>query len=166
MVQIMTDNPIAAQCDCGAVAGPLGTCVDYYHAILSEEQADPHMYMWHAPVVCAYLLQHPSRAHGQYLDGQFRQLQLYLDKGLDALLRVAAHQVARNKHGVRSSYDMAPLAAYEPLPPGGPPPHFRATFCGLPSGDGGFVSDGHLTYGHRIEAIAEATVESWRSIQA
>ncbi|MEU6743169.1 DUF5946 family protein [Streptosporangium sandarakinum] len=162
----MEDGPVAARCDCGAVAGPLGVCADYYHAILAEEQADPRMYRWHAPVVCAYLLQHPSRAHERYLDGQFRQLQLYLDKGLDALLRVAAHQVARNRHGARPGYDMAPLAAYEPLPTGGPPRRFRATFCGLPFRDGSFVSDGHPTYGDRIEAIAGATVESWRSLRA
>jgi hypothetical protein len=166
MVQIMADCPVVGQCECGAVAGPLGTCVDYYHAILSEEQADPRMYRWHALVVCTYLLQHPSRAHQKYLDDQFRQLQLCVDQGFDALLRVGARQVARNKHGARPSYDREPLAAYAPLPPGGPPGYFRATFCGLPARDGSFVSDGHLAYGCRIETIAEATVESWRSIQA
>ncbi|MFI6595588.1 DUF5946 family protein [Nonomuraea sp. NPDC050536] len=162
----MTDSPVLSQCDCGALAGPLGLCVDYYHEILAEEQRDPEMYRWHAPVVCAYLLQHPSRARETYLDGQFRQLQLYVDKGLDAMLRVAAHQVARNKHSAQSGYDMAPLEAYAPLPAGGSPGHFSATFCGLPFRDGSFVSDGHLEYGRRIESIAEATVESWRSVQS
>ncbi|MFG1679902.1 DUF5946 family protein [Nonomuraea sp. NPDC049269] len=160
----MVDSPVVGQCECGAVAGPLGTCVDYYHAILSEEQTDPRMYRWHALVVCAYLLQHPSRAHEKYLDAQFRQLQLYVDQGLDALLRVGARQVARNKHGARSNHGMEPLAAYAPLPQGGPPGYFRATFCGLPVRDGSFVSDGHLAYGQRVETIAEATVESWRSV--
>ncbi|MEV4249834.1 DUF5946 family protein [Streptosporangium canum] len=152
-------------CDCGAPAGPLGGCVDYYHAILAEEQTDPQMYRWHTPVVCAYLLQHPSRAHDRYLDGQFRLLQLYVDKGIDALLRVAAHQVARNKHRAGSSYDMAPLAEYAPLPQSGSPGPFRATFCRLPFKDGSFVPDGHLAYGRRIEIIAEATVESWTTLQ-
>jgi len=162
----MTESPTVGPCDCGAVAGPLGACLDYFHGILAEEQTDPQMYRWHLPVVCAYLLQHPSRAHEKYLDGQFRQLQLYLDKGLDALLRVAAHQVSRNKRGARSSYDMEPLAVYAPLPPGGPPTHFRATFCGLPFRDASFVSDGHLAYGIRIKDIAEATVDAWKSVQA
>lgn len=161
----MTDNAAPERCDCGGLAGPLGMCVDYYHAILAEEQSDPQMYRWHAPVVLAYLLQHPSRAHEKYLDGQFRQLQFFVDNGLDALLRVAARQVARNKHGVKSGYDMAPFAAYAPLPPDGSPGRFRATFCGLPFRDGSFVSDGHLAYGRRIELIAEATVESWTSVQ-
>lgn len=162
----MTYSPTVRQCECGAMAGPLGVCVDYYHAILAEEQADPQMYRWPAPVVCAYLLQHPSRAHAKYLDGQFRQLQLYVDQGLDAMLRVAAHQVARNKHSARSGYDMAPLAPYEPLPAGPPPQQFRASFCGLLYQDGSFITDGHLAYGRHIESIAEATVAAWRSAQS
>ncbi|NRQ34430.1 hypothetical protein HII36_21610 [Nonomuraea sp. NN258] len=160
----MIGTPETDRCECGASAGPLGVCVDYYHAVLAEEQGDPLMYRWHAPVVCAYLLQHPARAHQKYLDGQFRQLQLFLDLGLDAMLRLAAHQVTRNKRG-GPGFDVAPLAAYAPLPPGGPPPRFRATFRDLPAGDGGFVSDGHPAYGRRIEAIAAATVESWLALR-
>lgn len=162
----MADDRITGQCECGAPAGPLGGCVDYYHAILAEEQADPQMYRWHAPVVCAYLLQHPARSHERHLDSQFRLLQLYLDRGLDALLRVAAHQVARNNHRARAGYDMGPLAAYAPLPAGGPPRRFGAAFSGLPFSDGSFVSDGHGVYGDRVEAIAEATLAAWRSVPA
>ncbi|WP_169949705.1 DUF5946 family protein [Microbispora sp. H11081] len=159
----MTEGAGAGQCDCGAAAGPLGECADYYHAILAEEQADPQMYRWHTVVVCAYLLQHPSRAHEKYLGTQFRLLQFFLDKGLDALLRVAAYQVARNRHGSRSGYDPAPFEAYEPLPSGASPGPFRAGFSGLPFRDGSFVADGHAAYGLRMRAIAEATVESWRT---
>ncbi|MFI6325226.1 DUF5946 family protein [Nonomuraea sp. NPDC050556] len=159
----MADGLDTGECDCGAMAGPLGLCVDYYHAILAEEQSDPQMYQWHAPVVCAYLLQHSSHAHGKYLDGQFRQLQLYVDQGLDALLRVAAHQVARNNHKAQSGYDPAPLAPYAPLPTSGSPDSFRAAFSGLPVVNGSFVADGHQAYGRRIEIIAAATVESWIS---
>ncbi|MDF5751147.1 DUF5946 family protein (plasmid) [Spongiactinospora sp. TRM90649] len=162
----MTDSPSMDKCECGAAVGPLGGCVDYYHAILAEEQADPQMYKWHTVVVCAYLLQHPSKAHEKYLDVQFRLLQFYLDKGIDALLRLAAHQVARNKHRARSGYDMAPLAEYAPLPQSGSPGPFRAAFCGLPFKDGSFVSDGHPAYGCRIEIITEATVESWKTLQS
>lgn len=161
----MSNISATGRCDCGAAAGPLGMCVDYYHGILAEEQSDPRMYRWHAPVVVAYLLQHPSRADEKYLDSQFRQLQLYVDQGLDALLRLAAHQVARNNHRARLSYDMEPLAAYAPLPRGGTPSRFGASFSGLPFKDGSFVFDGHPAYGDRIRAIAEATVESWRSVQ-
>lgn len=134
-------------------------CADYYHAILAEEQADPEMYRWHAPVVCAYLLQHPSQAHAKYLDGQFRQLQLLLDRGLEAMLRVAAHQVARNR--ARTGYDMAPLEAYEALPEGGPPGRFGASFSGLPVRAGSFVADGHQAYGRSVEAVVGATVRAW-----
>lgn len=162
----MADERITGQCDCGAPAGPLGVCADYYHAILAEEQADPRMYRWHAPVVCAYLLQHPAEAHEKHLDNQFRLLQLYLDRGLDALLRVAAHQVARNNHRARTGYDLTPLAAYAPLPAGGPPRRFRAAFSGLPFGGGSFVSGGYEAYGNGVEAVAGATVEAWRSVPA
>ncbi|MEU4579796.1 DUF5946 family protein [Nonomuraea sp. ATR24] len=149
------------QCDCGAEAGPLGLCEDYYYAILAEEQGDPEMYRWHAPVVCAYLLQHPSRGHAKYLDTQFRLLQLCLDQGIEALLRVASHQVARNRHGVRSGYDMAPLEPYAPLPQEGPPERFRTGFAALPCDDGSFVARGHEDYGRRMTAIAQATVDAW-----
>ncbi|MFB4282497.1 DUF5946 family protein [Nonomuraea sp. MTCD27] len=153
-----------ARCDCGADSGPLGVCADYYHAILAEEQGDPGMYRWHAVVVCAYVLQHPSAGRGKFLDGQFRLLQLYAHQGLDALLRLQAHQVARNNHRARSGYDMRPLTPYAPLPAGGPPAHFRAAFTGLPVSDGSFVADGHPPYGHRIHAVAEATLESWAEL--
>ncbi|MEU8274759.1 DUF5946 family protein [Microbispora bryophytorum] len=160
----MTDSSDAGRCECGADAGPLGECVDYYHAILAEEQADPEMYRWHTVVVCAYLLQHPTRAHDRHLDGQFRLLQLYLDKGLDALLHVAAHQVGRNRRGARPGYDMAPLAEYAPLPQGRSPGPFHAGFCGLPFRDGSLVCDGYPAYGRHVASIAEATVDSWRNL--
>ncbi|TQS24153.1 DUF5946 family protein [Microbispora hainanensis] len=157
----MTDSSGMGRCDCGATPGPLGECADYYHAILAEEQADPEMFRWHTVVVCAYLLQHPARGHEKHLDGQFRLLQLCLDKGLEALLRVAANQVARNRRGSRSGYDMAPLEAYAPLPRGVSPGPFRASFCRLPFRDGSLVFDGYPAYGSRIVGIAAATVESW-----
>jgi hypothetical protein len=156
----MTASP--DRCGCGALAGPLGTCVDYCHAILAQEQGDPRMFRWHAPVVCSYLLQHPVEGSAKHLDGQFRMLQLYLDRGLDELLGVAAYQVARNRH--RSGYDMAPFEPYEPLPAGGPPAIFGAAFCELPVRGGSFVADGHHAYGQRIEIISEATVDAWRSL--
>jgi hypothetical protein len=111
-------------------------------------------------------LQHPARAHEKYLDGQYRWLQFYLDQGLDALIRMGRHQVARNNHKAQSGYDMRPLAPYAPLPAGGSPGRFGATFCELPYVDDSFVSDGHAAYGRRIHAIVEATVESWRAVHA
>ena len=150
-------------CDCGAAPGPLGVCADYYSTILSEEQRDPLMYRWHAVVVCVYLLQHPSRGHGGYLDGQFRMLQFYLDRGLDALLRLQAHQVARNNHRSRAGYDTRPLEPYEPLPAASPS-GFAASLSDLPyGGEAGFVSGGHETYGERMRALAEATAAAWKA---
>ncbi|MFC5825689.1 DUF5946 family protein [Nonomuraea insulae] len=151
-------------CDCGAAAGPLGLCADYYNAILAEEQRDPEMYRWHAVVVCVYLLQHPSRGLQKFLDSQYRMLQFFVEQDLDALIRLQAHQVARNSHRSRSGYDLRPLEPYAPLPAGGPPERFRASFCGLPYGDDGFVSDGHEAYGHRMRTLAEMTEEAWKNL--
>ncbi|MBA2893831.1 DUF5946 family protein [Nonomuraea soli] len=156
----MTDST----CDCGAPAGELGTCEDYYHGILAEEQSDPEMYRWHAVVVTAYLLQHPARGHGKYLDGQFRLLQFYVDQGLDALTRLTARRVARNNHRARQAFEPDPLTAYAPLPQDGPPARFAASFSTLPVRDGSFVFDGPLPYGDRIKAIAEATIAGWRAV--
>lgn len=145
-------------CDCGAAAGALDLCEDYFHAILAEEQGDPDMYAWHAPVVCAYFLQHPARGAAHHLDGQFRLLQLYVAEGLDAVHRVSARRVAGNRRGGTPG----PIEGYEPLPHRGPG-SFRAAFSGLPVSDGSFVADGPEAYGRRIQEIAEATVESWRA---
>ncbi|MEV0616979.1 DUF5946 family protein [Nonomuraea sp. NPDC050404] len=151
-----------ASCDCGASEGPLGLCADYYHAILAEEQRDPEMYRWHLVVVCVYLLQHPAEGSQKHLDGQFRWLQLYVDQGLEAVLRLQRHQVSRNNHRVRAAYDVSPLEPYEPLPPGGHSGGFRAAFTGLPYGeDGSFVFEGHEAYGNHLLTLAEATLESW-----
>ena len=157
---------MAGTCDCGAPPGPLGLCADYYHAILAEEQSDPQMFRWHTAVVLTYVLQHPSRAHERYLDDQYRQLQLYVDQGLDALLRLSAHRVARNNHRARRDHPgPASPTAYAPLPKGGPPA-FSASFSGLPVRDGSFVFDGHRAYGDRIKTIADAAVAAWRSLQS
>jgi len=145
-------------CDCGAPAGALGPCEAYFHAILAEEQGDPAMYAWHAPVVCAYFLQHPARGAQKYLDGQFRMLQLYVAEGLEALHRLSARQVAANKRGRTPP----PIEGYDPLPQRAPGP-FRAAFSGLPVSEGSFVADGPDAYGRRVLEIAEATVASWRA---
>lgn len=143
-------------CDCGAPAGALGLCEDYFHGVLAEEQGDPDMYAWHAPVVCAYFLQHPARGAEQHLDGQFRMLRLYVDKGLDAVHRVSARRVTGNRRGGTPE----PIEGYEPLPRRAPGP-FRASLSGLPVREDSFVADGHEAYGRHVQEIAAATVETW-----
>lgn len=153
---------VMRSCECGALEGALGVCVDYFHAILAEEQGDAEMYRLHGPVVCAYFLQHPDRAASKYLDGQFRLLQLFLDRGLEALLKVSAYQVARNRAG--SGYDLAPLAGYRALPVSGRPAGFRSGFVDLPCSGGSFVADGHAAYDGRIVALAGVTVAAWLEV--
>lgn len=153
--------PGGLTCACGAPVRDGAGCEAVYHEILAAEQQDPVLARWHTVVVCAYLLQHSSRGHAASLDGQFRMLQLYRDRGLDALLRVTAHQRARNWHGVRVGYDMAPLEPYAPLPQGTPPARFRCGFLDMHDLVGDFGRDGYREYARRLDGIVAATVDGW-----
>lgn len=136
-------------------------CDAVYHEILAAEQQDPVLARWHAVVVCAYLLQHPADGHAAYLDSQFRMLQLYRDRGLGALLRVAAHQRARNRHGVRAGYDMAPMEPYAALPATDPPARFAHGFLDMRDLVGDFGRDGYGEYARRLDRIVAATIDAW-----
>lgn len=146
---------MAGTCECGA-ASP---CVDVWHAALAEEQADPEMYAWHNPLVCSFLLQHPSHRHERYADTQFRWLQLFLDRGIEALNAVARRTVSRNRG---SSPDVVPpeLAGYHPLPDVPSPSGFRLSVHHL-RGAGGFTAGGAAAYGRRMTELARATVDAW-----
>jgi hypothetical protein len=50
-----------------------------WHA-LAADQAGPQMAVWHNPLVCAFILQHPSQFRRRSADGQFRFLQLVVDQ--------------------------------------------------------------------------------------
>ncbi|MGV9661768.1 DUF5946 family protein [Nocardia niigatensis] len=146
-------------CSCGA-APP---CAPTWYEALAREQGDPAMYAWHTPLVLAYVLQHPSEsaARDQYLDSQFRILQLYLDQGLGALNRFGQTQRRRNAlQGKDFSYDTDALAAYRPLP-AGTPARFARSVHDLRDADGGFVGDGHGAYGSRMAELARATVDAY-----
>lgn len=151
--------PGGLTCECGSRIIGGASCEDVYHEILAAEQLDPMLGRWHTVVVCAYLLQHPSQAVAQFLDGQFRMLQLYRDRGLDALLRFAAHQRNRNRHN--AGYDMAPLQPYIPLPERQPPDQFARGFMDLRDLVGDFGRDRYREYGRRLDAIVDATVGAW-----
>lgn len=155
--------PGGLRCECGATIRDGASCETVYHEILAAEQQDPALARWHTVVVCAYLLQHPSQGHALSLDGQFRMLQLYRDKGLDALLRVAAHQRARNRHGAPAGYDMAPLEPYAPLPIGSPPARFSHGFLDMQDLVGEVGRDGYRAYERHLDAIVDATLDAWTS---
>lgn len=149
-------------CECGARIVDGVRCEAVYHEILAAEQRDPVLARWHTVVVCAYLLQHPSRGKAAFLDGQFRLLQLYREQGLDALLRVASHQRSRNRHAVRTGYDMAPLEPYAALPEREPPARFTHGFLDLRDLIGDFGRDGYREYGRRLDAVVDATIAAWQ----
>ncbi|WP_405178681.1 DUF5946 family protein [Nocardia sp. NBC_01377] len=143
-------------CECGAAM----PCIDSWHAALAVEQSDPMMYAWHAPLVCAFVLQHRSRLLPRHADGQFRILQFYVDQGIEATNRLAQHQISRNRRSA-SGYDMEPLAPYTALPKSVPPADFPLGVNDLRDSAGGFVSDGHRAYGDRMYRLAQTTIRAW-----
>ncbi|MVU77696.1 hypothetical protein GPX89_10635 [Nocardia sp. ET3-3] len=141
----------------------MSPCEPVWHRALAEEQGDPAMYAWHTPLVLTYLLQHPQQpaAREQYLDSQFRLLQLYVEHGLDALNRFGSVQRRRNAHqGKDFAYDTEALADYHPLP-GHTPARFARSIHDLCDADGRFVGDGHAAYGVRVHEWARATVAAY-----
>ncbi|MFE3957050.1 DUF5946 family protein [Nocardia sp. NPDC059091] len=146
-------------CLCGAAT----PCAPTWYEALAQEQNDRAMYAWHTPLVLVYLLQHPNEsvARDQYLDSQFRILQLYLDQGLAALNRFGQTQRRRNAvQGTDFDYDTEALAAYRPLP-GWIPDRYARSVHDLRDADGGFVGDGHESYGARMAELARATVDAY-----
>lgn len=139
-------------CECGAA----GSCIDDWHEALAEEQADPAMYIWHAPLVCAFVLQHRSRMLSQSADGQFRMLQFYDDQGIEATNQFARHQIARNKRSGTGD-DMEPLAPYAALPSAG---HHRAPIAGIEFGD---IEHQHLfgARGGLVEQMPQHSFPQW-----
>jgi hypothetical protein len=144
-------------CECGAATACAGT----WHEALAAEQADPAMGRWHTPLVCCFVLQHRSRLRARFADGQYRFLQLFLDRGVDAVNAVARERTARNR-GPRPAFDSRPFAHYAALPPVEVPRGFARSVHDLRDPDGGFVGDGHDAYGERMRRLAVATVEAWR----
>ncbi|MDV3220354.1 DUF5946 family protein [Intrasporangium sp.] len=143
-------------CECGQPR----PCIDSWHEALAEEQQDRTMYRWHLPLVMTFVLQHRSQFRARQASAQYQLLQLYVDRGLEAVLRVAAHQVARNGRA-KSGYDLRPLEPYAALPADVWPSAFGLSVHDLRAGDGGFVSDGYEAYGERMRRLSEATVAAW-----
>lgn len=146
----------AASCECGAAV----VCRDTWHEALAAEQGDPAMAAWHNPLVCCYLLQHRQELHPRFANGQYRFLQLFLDRGVDAVNAEARHRTARNR-GAHPTFDSRTLDGYEALPTGWFPPSFSASVNDLRDAPGGFVGDGHAAYGERMRILARATVDAW-----
>lgn len=119
------------------------------------------MYAWHAVSVSAYLLQHPSTASDRHRDAQFRILQLYRDRGMDALQGFVRHQRARNNHRSTRGYDVEPLAPYLALPSRPAPTAFDSTIQDLPASDQSFLGDGVDEYARRIDGMIDATIRAW-----
>ncbi len=147
---------MTARCECGAAA----ECLPVWHEALAAEQADPQMAVWHNPLVCAFVLQHPSQFRPRFADGQLRFLQLFIDRGILAVNAVARRVTARNR-GSRPNLAPLELEAYASLTLTGFPSRFGLAIHHLREPDGRFVTSGYAAYGDRMRQFAQATVDAW-----
>ncbi len=118
------------------------------------------MARWHNPLVCAFILQHPSQFRPRFADGQFRFLPLFIDQGIQAVNAVARRSTVRNR-GSRPVVLPGWFGAYAPLPGTGFPSSFDRAVHHLQEADGRFVTSGYEAYGNRMRQFAQATVDAW-----
>ena len=119
------------------------------------------MAAWHNPLVCGFVLQHPPLLQPRFADGQFRFLQLFVDRGIDAVNAVARTRTARNR-GSASTFDPVELESYEPIPTTGFPAAFAVSLRHVREPGGGFVGDGYAAYDERMRDFVRATVDAWQ----
>ena len=145
-------------CECGAPS----ECRPIWYSALAEEQLDPIMGQWHNPLVCIFALQHASMYNPKFADGQFRFLQLFVEKGSGAVNAVARSLRAKNR-GAGADLDAPELLEYEPIPSRELPGSFDLSLHHLLAEDGEFITDGHDAYGSRMRELAQATIAAWAS---
>jgi hypothetical protein len=133
------------------------------HEALAAEQVDPAMAVWHTPLVCAFILQHRSHFQPRLADGQYRFLQFFVDRGIDAVNALARRRTARNRGSARAM-GLGELHAYEPIAVNGFPEAFTVGTHHLREPGGGFVAHGHAAYGQRLRRVAVATIEGWQRL--
>lgn len=119
------------------------------------------MAAWHNPLVCGFILQHRSLFQPQFADGRFRFLQLFVDRGLDAVNAVARARTARNR-GSALTFDPVELESYEPIPTAGFPAAFAVSMHHVREPGGGFVGQGYAAYGGRMRDFVRATIDAWQ----
>lgn len=144
------------KCECGAPS----ECLPIWHAALAEEQADPQMYRWHSPLVCIFLLQHRSLINWEFVDTQFRYVQLFVNQGIDAVNHVAS-QVTASNHGPNPRFISPELAQFGPLLPAEFPHAFDLSLHDVQEPGGGFVTRGHDQYGDRLCDLGKTTISAW-----
>lgn len=151
---------MTSRCECGADRD----CFPVWHEALAEEQVDPAMAVWHSPLVCAFVLQHRSQIRPGFADGQYRFLQLFVDRGIDAVNAVARRRRARNR-GSAPAFAAAEFERYEPIPTTGSPAGFAVTMHHVREPGGGFTARGYAAYGGRVRDLAQATIQGWRLVE-
>jgi hypothetical protein len=151
---------MTACCECGSDSD----CFPVWHEALAEEQRDPTMAAWHNPLVCGFILQHPSLFQSRFADGQYRFLQLFVDRGIDAVNAVARDRTARNR-GSAPAFDSPELESYESIPTTGFPATFAVSVHHMREPGGGFVGQGYAAYDARMRDFVRATIDGWRLLK-
>jgi hypothetical protein len=144
-------------CECGSGID----CFPVWHEALADEQSDPMMAAWHNPLVCGFILQHRSLFRPRFADGQFRFLQLFVDRGIDAVNAVARASTAHNR-GSAPAFVPVELESYESIPTTGFPAAFAVSVHHLREPGDGFVGQGYATYDERMRNLVRATIDAWQ----
>jgi hypothetical protein len=118
------------------------------------------MAAWHNPLVCGFILQHLSLFQRRFADGQYRFLQLFVDRGIDAGNAVARARTARNR-GSAPTFHPAELERYESIPTTGFPAAFAVSMHHVRERGGGFVGQGYAAYDERMRDFVGATIDAW-----
>lgn len=144
-------------CECGAEEA----CRPLWYEALAEEQIDAVLGQWHNPLVCIFALQHRSMFREKFADGQFRFLQLFVERGPGAVNAVARSLRKKNK-GAGVDLEAPELLAYEGIGAADFPAGFALSMRHLRTAEGDFLADGYDAYGERMVELAVATLQAWR----
>ena len=134
-------------CECGSGAD----CFPVWHAALAEEQSDPTMAAWHNPLVCGFVLQHPSLLQPRFADGQFR----FSSFSSTEASTLSTPWLGQGQRAIAGALRLRPGGARELRadPTTGFPAAFAVSLRHVREPGGGFVGDGYAAYDERIAGL-------------
>ena len=144
---------------CGQPERDGRTCVTAFHELLAREQQSPELALYHGVVVPCYFLQHSDDLPDGVRDAQWRLLHVFVERGIEGIVRAAKHLRRMNSHRHRGPLSIAILDEFEGVPDILPPRSFDVTVEHLAGRDWSFPIDG---YGGRVRAFVDATLRAWR----
>jgi hypothetical protein len=153
----MPPHGTCRQCGLTEIEGR--TCTATFHELLAREQQSPELAAYHGIVVPCYFLQHSGDLPEAMRDVQWRMLQLFAERGIEALHRVQHHLRRMNSHRRHRPLSFSVLDDFEALPNVSPPRSFDVSVAHLAGPDGSFPVEG---YDRRVRALVDATLRAWR----